>query len=218
MSNLSDFQKKLINELTNEFDKLNPKQKVDNGVKRFSVGTINNCINEEEKFKQTMVKHNLTMLKVFVGQLKDDIKSFQKEFGKVFDFQVGLPKGNGVAVKKTIEELETATKNAPLYISNYNEVQLFIISKKKYLEKSSTSTFDPCNGKLYTDCFVALKSVREKIVLESGKEVGFEKIVGLNYALYNHNYSSSNKQLFATLDGLIQGEKGMQQRMVNLTQ
>ena len=217
MSNLNDFQKKLIDELTKEFEKLNPKQKVDNGVKRFSVGMINNCINEEEKFKQTMNKHNLTMLKVFVNQLKEDVKSFKKEFGKVFDMQIGIAKGNGIGIKQDIEELESETKKNPLYISGYKQVQLFIVSKTKNISLKDNN-YNPCNNKQYTNSYVGFKTETSKVTLESGKEVSFQRIIGLEYSMYDYNYGNrDSKKVYPTLDELIQGEKYMQQRMVDLT-
>ena len=36
---------------------------------------------EEERFKETIAKHNMTMMKVFVGQLKGDVKQNKTKNG-----------------------------------------------------------------------------------------------------------------------------------------
>lgn len=215
MSNLSQFQQKLINELTNEFKKLNPQTKSDNGVKRFNLNSITNCINEEEKFAQTMAKHNLTMMKVFLNQLKEEIKGFKKEFGKVMDLQFGYLPSTNYAQKHNVEMLESYVKTNPLYDPKSHEIYLFIVSKTKVFDRGNAN-YNFCNGKSYTQVYVRLETNRESVTLESGKIVSFPKIVGLNYS--TENYLSSNKTLIPTLDGLIQSSTSLQQRLVSLVQ
>ena len=74
IANLTSLQQGLINGLIKEFTKINPKPT--NGTKRFGFDTITDCMKEEERFKETIAKHNMTMMKVFVEQLKGDIKVF----------------------------------------------------------------------------------------------------------------------------------------------
>lgn len=214
MSNLSQFQEKLINELTNEFKKLNPEQKSSGGVKRFGLATIDFCINEEEKFRQTIAKHNLTMAKVFVNQFKEELKAFKKEFGKVVDLQVGMIYSN-YSYKYTLEELEERTRKNPLNVSISNEMQLFIVSKTKIFDRGD-ARWNYCNNKKYENLYIHFKTEKENIVLESGKVVSLHKIVGLNYSNYDYLNSYNDKADASTLDGLIQSTKPIQQRLVEL--
>jgi hypothetical protein len=214
MSNLSQFQQKLINELTNEFKRLNPETKSNNGVKRFSIDTIDHCINEEEKFKQTIAKHNLTMVKVFVNQFKEELKSLKKEFGKVLDVQIGIPNST-YSFKYTLEEVEDRAKKQPLNIRTSDEFKLFLVSKTKVFDRGD-SRWNYCNNKKYTEIFVHFKISTEKVILESGKEVILYKVVGLNYSNYDYLNSGSYKSDSSTLDGLIQSTKSIQQAIVSL--
>jgi hypothetical protein len=75
---LTSLQQGLVNGLISEFTRINPKPS--NGTTRFSFDTINECLKEEDRFKETISKHNITMMKVFVTQFKSDIKEFEKEF------------------------------------------------------------------------------------------------------------------------------------------
>ena len=93
VANLTKVQQDLINGLVKEFTKINPKPT--NGVARFSFETINDCMKEEERFLLTIAKHNQTMMKVFVDQLKSDVKGFEKEFGKVVGVELGITHENG---------------------------------------------------------------------------------------------------------------------------
>ena len=87
-SNLTPLQQGLVNDLIKEFNRINPKPRAE-GSKRFTLETINDCNREEERFKETITKHNLTMMKVFINQFNDELKEFKKEFGKVLDVQIG---------------------------------------------------------------------------------------------------------------------------------
>jgi hypothetical protein len=116
MENLTALQQNLINGLIKEFTKINPKPS--NGATRFGFDTINDCLKEEQRFKDTMSKHNMTMMKVFVEQLKSDIKEFKKEFGKALDIELGYMYDNQGEKHHCLETMiKEITKN-PLHFSN----------------------------------------------------------------------------------------------------
>lgn len=215
MSNLSQFQQKLINDLTNEFKKLNPQSKDKTGVKRFGLSSIDNCINEEEKFKQTVAKHNLTMLKVFINQFKEELKEFKKEFGKVLDFQIGYPSHLNYVDNHTIEDIEKYVKQFPLNVSTSKQLYLFLVSKTKVYDRGD-SRWNYCNSKKYQQIYVNFKMEKVIVALESGKEVTLYKIAGLNYSNYDYLSSSHYKVDSSTLDGLVQSHKSIQQDIVDL--
>lgn len=218
MSNLTSFQQKLVDDLIKEFTKINPKPN-DGGTKRFSFETITECNKEEERFKATITKHNMTMMKVFLGQLDDDIEAFKKEFGKVLDIQVGYTRKDNVGVKEyhSIETLKTATNERPFDNNHFREVYLYLVSKtKKHYDNSSVCPHGECNGMAHTQLYVGFNYERVEIILESGKRLVAYKIVGLLYSTFSYLHRDKHGVTKGTLDELIQSDKNTQQNIVRL--
>ena len=216
MANLTSLQQGLINGLIKEFTKINPKPS--NGTTRFSFDTINDCLKEEERFKETIAKHNMTMMKVFVGQLKGDVKEFSKEFGKVVNVELGFKYPNSDQDHHTLEKMVEKTKESPLQ-NNYSwETQLFFVSKTKRYSRGD-SRYDYFGNKEYHKVYVDFKRELVKVTLESGKVVQAYKIVGLQYNTneWLHRDKDNNRSC-TTLDELIQSHKPTQQRIVELAQ
>ena len=212
--NLTPIQQKLVDELISEFTKINPKPNA-NGAKRFSFDTITECNKEEERFKATMTKHNMTMMKVFIGQLENELKAFKKEFGKVLNIQLGGAYGR--PDYHTIEYLVDRTKKAPLDKNESYEIFLFLVSKtRKYYNSSSTNPNGHCNGMDYQHLYVGFKYERVVHTLESGKELVVYKIVGLQYSTREYLYRDKQGVTKGTLDELIQSCKSTQQKIVEL--
>jgi len=213
---LTSLQQGLVNGLINEFTRINPKPS--NGTTRFSFDTINECLKEEDRFKETIAKHNMTMMKVFVTQLKSDIKAFEKEFGKVVNVELGFRYPNSEQDHHTLDKMLERTKEQPLGEHKGWETQLFFVSKtKKYTD--SDSRFDYFNNKKYHKVYVDFKREIVKVILESGKEVRAFKIIGLEYNTneWLHRDKESCKT-FMTLDELVQSHKHTQQKLVELAQ
>jgi len=213
---LTNLQQGLINGLIKEFTKINPKPS--NGVTRFSFETINDCLKEEERFKETIAKHNMTMMKVFVTQLKNDVKDFEKEFGKVVNIELGYRYPNSVAEHHTLDTMVEKTKQSPLSNNHSSETRLFFVSKtKKY--SSGDSRFDYFNNKQYHTIYVDFKREVVQVTLESGKVVSAYKIVGLQYNTNEWLHRDrSDFKTFTTLDEMIQSHKYTQQKLVELAQ
>ena len=217
MENLTSLQQSLINGLIKEFTKINPKPT--NGTTRFGVDTINDCLKEEERFKETIAKHNLTMMKVFVGQLKGDIKEFSKEFGKVINIELGYryPMDNHLHnYHHTLDKMVDKTKENPLENNYSYETELFFVSKTKSFS-GCDKRYDYFGNKQYHKVYVDFKREIVKVILESGKEVRAFKIVGLTYNTneWLHRDRESCKT-FMTLDELVQSHKHTQQKNVEL--
>ncbi len=213
---LTSLQQGLVNGLIKEFTKINPKPS--NGATRFGFDTINECLKEEERFKETIAKHNMTMMKVFVTQLKSDIKAFEKEFGKVVNIELGYRYPNSKQDHNTLESMVERTKSQPLENNYSYETQLFFVSKtKKY--SGGDSRFDYFNNKQYHKIYVDFKRELVKVILESGKEVRAFKIIGLEYNTneWLHRDKETCKR-FMTLDELVQRHKHTQQKLVELAQ
>ena len=213
---LTTLQKGLVSGLINEFTKINPKST--NGISRFSFDTINDCMKEEQRFKDTMSKHNMTMMKVFVEQLKSDIKEFKKEFGKALDIELGYMYDNQGEKHHCLETMiKEITKN-PLHFSNcYSEIKLFIVSKKNQYQ--GDSRYNYFNNKAYHCIYVNPKFFRVDVTLGSGKNVDARKIVGLNYKWYDWlNDDKDYSVKYSTLDEMVQSDKNIQQRIVYLVQ
>jgi len=213
---LTSLQQGLVNGLISEFTRINPKPT--NGTSRFSFETINECLKEEDRFKETIAKHNMTMMKVFVTQLKSDIKAFEKEFGKVVNIELGYRYPNSEQDHNTLESMVERTKSQPLENNYSYETQLFFVSKtKKY--SSGDSRFDYFNNKQYHKIYVDFKRELVKVILESGKEVRAFKIIGLEYNTneWLHRDKETCKK-FMTLDELVQSHKPTQQKLVEMAQ
>ncbi len=214
MENLTKVQQELINGLIKEFTKINPK--TTNGVARFTFDTINDCMKEEERFNQTITKHNQTMMKVFVEQLKSDIKGFEKEFGKVLKIEMGYFVGSNEC--NTLNSFLTQNTKQILSCNSSAEVKFYFVSKVKRYD-GGDCRYDYFNDKKYYNVYVDFK--REKVAtrLESGKEVSAYKIVGLQYNTQDWLYrDKENNKQFSSLDELIQNHKPTQQRIVALVQ
>jgi len=211
---LTSLQQGLVNSLISEFTRINPKPS--NGTTRFSFDTINECLKEEDRFKETIAKHNLTMMKVFVTQFKSDIKEFEKEFGKVVNVELGFRYPNSNEDHHTLDKMVERNKEKPLEDNYSNETELFFVSKTKKYSRGD-SRYDYFNNKEYHKVYVDFKRELVKVILESGKEVRAFKIVGLTYNTneWLHRNSEICKK-FMTLDELVQSDKWTQQRLVDL--
>ena len=213
---LTKIQQGLVNGLISEFTKINPKPT--NGTKRFGFDTINDCMKEEERFKQTIAKHNKTMMKVFADQLKADVKEFKNEFGKVIDIELGHYYSSGGERQYTLEKLIEQVEKQPISDNRSTEVRLFFVSKTKRYQ-SSDSRYDYFGNRQFEGIYVNFKRERVDIVLESGKNVYAFKIVGLVYKLYDWlNDDKDHCKKFSTLDEMVQSDKYLQQRIVGLVQ
>lgn len=213
MTNLTTVQQGLVNGLIKEFTKINPKPSID-GIKRFSFDTINECKQEEEIFLLSVKKHNETMINVFNKQFIDESKSFNKEFGKEFTLQTGYTY-NGVDFFNTHEQFLEKNKVSVKNNHSYNEIHLFIASKRKIFNCSTR--IDRCYGKEYTLLYVDFKREKVTIKLVSGKEVFAWKIVGL---LFSEKPSSERDKglVTSTFDEFIQQSKKIQSKLVEMSE
>jgi virulence-associated protein VapD len=214
ISNLTPIQQGLITDLVNEFNKINPKPT--SGVSRFTFETISECLNEEERFFETLMKNNKTMIKLFEKQFKDDIKEFLKEFGKAFRVEQGYIWVNNEprnTMEQLIEEHLKGDNRRRLDLSS-SEVNLFFVSNKKDYRSfnGSDSRYDYF-GNAYHRIYVDFNRERVTIKLQSGKEVSFYKVVGLKY--YTNEWLHRDKgESYTSLDEFIQNNKTIQQRLV----
>ena len=81
--NLTPLQKSLVEGLVMEFNKINPKPKTD-GARRFTIDTITECQKEESRFLETIKKHNLTMIKVFINHFIKILSNYFNNLVKLF--------------------------------------------------------------------------------------------------------------------------------------
>jgi predicted GH43/DUF377 family glycosyl hydrolase len=174
-------------------------------------------LKEEDRFKETIIKHNATMMKVFVNQLKEDIKEFKKEFGKVVEIEMGYFNNTNTERYYTLESLIEQQTKQPLSDNNSTEIKMFFVSKtRNYGGSDSRYNYF---GKNYHGIYVNFKRERVNTTLESGKNVSACKIVGLTYN--THDWLNSDKDYakkYATLDEMVQNNKTIQQKIVELAQ
>jgi hypothetical protein len=209
MENLTKLQQELINCLISEFTKINPKPS--NSKTRFSIDTINECLKEEERFKQTITKHNLKMIDLYVNQLKSDVKEFEKEFGKVLKIKLGVESVTNQ--RNTLEKMIEGSKYAILNNCSHYETSLYFVSKSKPFQNDSRYNYF---NYAYHQIFVDFKREKVNLTLESGKEINVYKIVGLQYHTKDYLKRDSGVS-FSSLDELVQTDKPTQQALINLS-
>ena len=217
MKNLTNFQQKLVDDLINEFERINPKEVETNTKKRFDLNAINEVIGEEGRLIDTMKKHNQTMIKVFENQFKEEVKAFKKEFGKTFDFQIGYQVRNNEGYLTNRNDIAEWLKYNNEHLISPNEsgeMRLFIVSKTRTAPSSDRANY--CNGMACLELFADFKRERVEYTLETSKKVILFKIVGMQYRAF-HSYLYKEKTLnTSTIDELLQNNKDLQRRMVEL--
>jgi len=220
MSKLTNFQEKLLNDLRSEFDKLNVKNEKQSSGKRFSLETIQNCINEEEKFKEVINKHNLAMIETFKKVILNEFKAFKKEFGKVIDLRTDFstysqdPKENFKS--GTFDFFIDRNKKYSLGERNSDEAKIYFVSKLKFI-KYYESRYDYFNGAKYFSLYLDFKRERVSITLESGKVVSFSKIIGVSYNTKDWLHRNDG-EVYSSLDEAIQMNKTVQKQIVEIVQ
>ena len=213
-ANLTPVQEKLVNDLIKEFTKINPKPSA-NGKNRFSFDTIAECQREEERFIETIRKHNQTMIKLFEKQLNDEVKAFIKEFGKAFTIQMGYSYRGQTNLHHDLPTCIEKNKSYPQNNAKSYEVYLFIVSRTKAF--NGDSSFDRCNGRNYHKIVVDFKREQVQVTLESGKVVYAYKICGLVFKNNEYLYEDREGTIKTpTLDEFIQTSKETQKKMVEL--
>ena len=210
MSKLTDFQEKLLNDLRKEFDKLNVKNEVSTSSKRFSFDTIQNCIDEETKFKQVVSKHNVKMIEVFKKMILKEVKDFEKEFGKAIEI-----KFTHENIKKTFDSFIDDHLNRPLDCSSSSEIEFFFVSKLK--THNYDWKWDVFKKAVYFSKYLDFKCENVRIDLESGKSIVLPKIIGVQYLTSSWLYREKAKS-YSSLDEMLQMDKETQRQIVNLVQ
>lgn len=209
MAQLTKTQQDLIDNLVKEFTKINPTK--DDNTKRFSIDTINNCLNEREQFFKTIATHNRAMIDTLEKQIRKEIKQISKEFDKAFTIEDGQPFRNGERYY-TIQNLVEYNKKSDhiLNPTETTESNVFLVSKSKDNRSPDYNYF----GKIYKTLFLRFKKEEVSILLESGEKVRAHKVVGLEYS--DKTWTCRDRDNYPTLDSIIQSNKSVQQAIVNL--
>lgn len=210
-TNISTYQAKLLSDLSKEFDKLNPKIKV--GITpKFSLKTINHCINEEKTFIETIAKYNVSIAQVLDKQFKAEIKAFEKEYKKVMYITFGK-RYSETNISGTYDTMFKSSNNC----GGSRETEINFVSEVKRNTNSDTQRYN--EGQAYHTIYCSYKTERAPITLQSGKRIELQRIVGFNFSthdwLHKNNEYATNRN---TLDSLIQESKDVQQRIVYICQ
>lgn len=214
MSNLTNFQEKLISDIQKEFTKLNTKEEVNSKGKKFSLATIENCINEEEKFIEIVQKHNEKMIATFSKLMLKEIKDFNKEFGKVIDLKHEFTKyanSTGGMFSYMVE----ANKKTPKNQYTSSETILYFVSKVKF--NRSNDQWNYFNNADYRQYYLDFKREKVSITLESGKIVQLYKIIGAQY-LTKSWLHRENAEKYDSLEEMLQCNSEVQKSIVQLVQ
>lgn len=214
MSNLTQFQEKLISDIQKEFSKLNAKEEINSKGKKFSMETINNCINEEEKFIDIVHKHNIKMVDAFSKIMLKEIKDFNKEFGKVIELKHDYTRYSS-SQQGVFSCMVEQNKKSPKNSYNTYETKLYFVSKVKFTRSNDQWNF--FNNADYRTYYLDFKREKVSITLESGKQVTLLKIIGAQYLTKDWLHRDNGKR-YDSLDEMLQRDDEMQRAMVQLVQ
>lgn len=214
MSNLTQFQEQLIFDIQKEFSKLNAKEEINSKGKKFSIETINNCINEEEKFIDIVHKHNIKMVDAFSKIMLKEIKDFNKEFGKVIELKHDFTRYSS-SQQGVFNHMVEQNKKSPKNSYNTCETKLYFVSKVKFTRSNDEWNF--FNNADYRTYYLDFKREKVSITLESGKQVTLCKIIGVQYLTKDWLRRDEGKR-YDSLDEMLQRDDEMQRAMVQLVQ
>jgi hypothetical protein len=214
MSNLTKFQEQLISDIQKEFTKLNAKEETNAKGKKFSMETINNCINEEEKFIDIVHKHNIKMVDAFSKIMLKEIKDFNKEFGKVIELKHDYTRYT-TSEQGVFSYMVEQNKKSPKNSYNTYETKLYFVSKVKFTRSDDQWNF--FNKADYRTYYLDFKREKVSITLESGKQVTLLKIIGAQYLTKDWLHRDNGKR-YDSLDEMLQRDDEMQRAMVQLVQ
>ena len=214
MTNLTKFQEQLISDIQKEFSKLNTKEEINAKSKKFSMETINNCINEEEKFIDIVHKHNIKMVDAFSKIMLKEIKDFNKEFGKVIELKHDFTKYSS-SQQGVFSYMVEQNKKSPKNSYNTYETNLYFVSKVKFNRMNDQWNY--FNNADYRTYYLDFKREQALITLESGKQVTLLKIIGAQYLTKDWLHRDNGKR-YDSLDEMLQRDDEMQRAMVQLVQ
>jgi hypothetical protein len=215
MGNLTKFQEKLISDIQKEFTKLNTKEEANSNGKKFTLATIENCINEEEKFIEIIRHHNEKMVVAFSKIVSDEIKDFNKEFGKVIELKHEFSQ-NIHSTQGSFAHMVEKNKQSPKNDYKSSETVLYFVSKVKF-NRNSDHRFDYFNNADYRTYFLDFKRELVSITLESGKKVMLFKIIGVQYFTKNWLHRENGNR-YDSLDEMLQRDDEIQRALVQLVQ
>ncbi len=213
MTNLTRFQEQLISDIQKEFTNLNSKKEANSSGTKFSMATIENCINEEEKFIQVIDKHNLKMIDSISKMMLKEIKDFNKEFGKVIELKHNYSKYKNVP--NTFDKMVEVNKKSCKNDYHSHQTNLYFVSKVIF--NRSNDQWNHFNNADYRTYYLDFKRELVSITLESGKKVQLYKIIGSQY-LTRDWLNTSNGNKYDSLDEMLQLDKEVQRDIVRLVQ
>ena len=214
MSNLTKFQEQLISDIQKEFTKLNTKEEANSKGKKFTLATIENCINEEEKFIEIVQKHNEKMIATFSKMMLKEIKDFNKEFGKVIELKYEFTKYENSKQGLFSYMVETNNKSPKDEYKSYETI-LYFVSRVKF--NRAHKDWNYFNNADYRTYYLDFKREVVSITLESGKKVHLYKIIGAQY-LTKDWLNRENGKKYDSLDEMLQRDDEVQRAMVQLVQ
>ena len=203
MSNLTEFQAGLIEDLSREFQRLNPQK--DDKPKRFGVDTISKCIEEEDAFIASLDAYNDSMKKKLKDVFLVQTEAFYEEYGDHLSLQMGSLISNN-SIWHGMDAL--FGDNA---VSPTDDIDLYLVSHTKRHD----GDHDRCGGKKYFKLYVSFVLNDCFLTLDSKKKITKKKIVGLRFS--TRDWLSREKGVErSTLDDLIQESSEVQQKIINL--
>ena len=204
MSQLSEFQNKLIKDLTAEFERLNPKVTESTKPNRFSIEMIENCLSEKQRFIDSVNRYNVSIAKVLKKTFDSEVKKVAKELDKYFTIQ------NGSYYGKLLHDSDTYLFGGANKVSQGTQSQLYIVSRTKKDEYyRATHNF------VSLQIYCRFKLITDSVTLKSGEVVNMHKIIGLKFS--DKDYLNDKSSYIAdSLDSFIQNNQMIQRRLIDM--
>jgi hypothetical protein len=206
MTALTKFQEKLISDMTNEFNRLNPKQEATGKPKKFGANTLIDCIDEEKKFNQTMDAYNKTMAKKLRKGFDENIAELTKEYKKLFDVRVGYYRNNTPLLWGGANEAFNSFNHS-------NDIYIGILSRIKEINKCGSFNTTYYWDMDYVKIYASLTFETISISLDNGSNVSRGKLTHISYHADSYY---KNEPKYKSIDELIQNTPALQRQLTYL--
>lgn len=217
MNPLTEFQTKLINDLTEEFARLNPIVSENKG-KRFSVETIEKSLNQKENFKISIKEFNKRISKSYTPIFLSEIDMVKKEFEKYLDIKIGVMYSN----TKINNNVETFFGDDCEYFHecthpSARELYIFFTKKGSFNGDSALlSNYVVNEERRYVRIYCSFKFEKIGVVLECGEQIILNKIRGLKFSERDWLVKDEHKKSYSSLYELLNNSVDLQTKITNL--
>lgn len=208
-TNLTAYQDSLINNLKQEFAKLNPPmQKSD---KKFSIQNIQNYLDAENKFVDSIRRYNEQMFVMLEGKLESDLQEVRDEFGSLYDINDGCNHTNPKSDRSysylgAMNSMMRQYDQHKGFSSIYGKFNIYFVSKNR-IDNDGVYSNSIRMRMAYLTLDAEIDYATDSITMQDGRKISLPKIKGITY-----RYKDSQK--WDTIYKVIENTCEFQDRLI----